>query len=125
MRPHTGQFGSFDGLDNRREVFLLLKKLGAGLPDELGDRLRAGFLQGLIGASTSGFAGKRPRVDPCGPVPAYKLFVAITGCLGVPVEAAARVLEEAVRSRDEWLDRTLTEIFGDRGSIERGSGGGP
>lgn len=97
----------FDGLDNRKTVLDLFRRLGAGLPDRLADELRAGFLRGLLNASTTGFAHRPTWVDPCSAVQAYKLFVAITGAFGVPVETGAKILEEAVRHRDEWLEGVL------------------
>lgn len=98
MRYESGQFGSFDGLDNRRTVYRCFVRMGRGVSDEVASNLRAGFLRGLIAASTTGFAGTAPRVDPCSAAEAYKLFVAITGCLGVDVTRAALALEEVTRT---------------------------
>ncbi len=106
----SDQFGAFDGLDNRKAVFHLLKRLGHGVSEEVGNARRAGFLQGLLVGSTTGFAGKMITVDACGPVESYKLFVAITGCLGVNIERAAKTLEILVRywGQDTRDDRRLT-----------------
>ena len=71
MRYDSGQFGSFDGRDNRRDVFMLLKKLGDGLPERLGNERRAVFLQGLMPHSVSSLQGKPLQVTPCNPVEAY------------------------------------------------------
>lgn len=95
-----GQFGSFDGLDNRRAVMELFVRMGDGLDEYSAARRRATFLQSLIRGSTSGFS-RTPgfSVSPCSAVDAYLLFVAITGCLDVPVERAAKLLEAEVRRR--------------------------
>lgn len=106
MRYDNGQFAPMDTLDDRREVYRLFVALGKGMPDEIGDRLRMGFLQGLIDASTCGFAGKAMRVECRGAAEAYRLFVAVTGCLGVDVSRAALALREVVRRRDDFLKAT-------------------
>ncbi len=93
----TDQFGHFDGLDNRKTVFSLLKRLGAGLPEAEANAARAGFLTGLVRSSVTCFAALPVVVPPCSAVEAYHWFVAITGVLGVPVEKGARILEEVVR----------------------------
>jgi len=101
MRYDSGQFGSFDALDNRKEVFILFERLGAGLPDKLADARRAGFLQGLIPHSLTGMADAPLVVSPCNSVEAYRLFGAITGVLGIPVEYAAIILEKAVIAQEK------------------------
>ncbi len=58
MRYDACQFGSFEGLDNRKTVMVLFNRLGRGLTDDLAGMRRAGFLQGLLQRSSSGFAGK-------------------------------------------------------------------
>lgn len=95
----TGQFGSFDGRDNRRELMILMQKLGDKAPDPKAHR--AAFLQGLIPLAVSQLAAVPLQVNPerCDPVGAYHLFVAITGCLDVPIETAAKLLDEAVRKQ--------------------------
>jgi hypothetical protein len=50
-------------------------------------------------ASVNGFADKAVDVTPCPAVQAFLLFGAITGILGVDIDAAARKLEAAVRCR--------------------------
>jgi hypothetical protein len=101
----TDQFGSFCGLDNRKTVMDLFRRLGRGLPERQAGMMRAGFLQGLIVASTS-FPSQPLIVTPCSAAEAYHLFIAITGCLGVDIDQAAGLLEEVVRhgeagNRDE------------------------
>jgi len=99
MIRDSAQFGSFCGLDNRRELMRLMVRLGEGLPDEHARRLRARFLQSLLPASTTSMAGLALSVTPCSAVEGYHLLVAITGCLGVPIDEAAARLERLVRSQ--------------------------
>jgi hypothetical protein len=92
------QFGTFDGLDNRKAIMHLLDRLGDGRSLEEGAQRRATFLRSLIRDSQSrGLSGVPMEVTPCDAVGAYHLFVAITGCLYVPIEEAARKLERLVR----------------------------
>jgi hypothetical protein len=93
----TGQFGAFDGRDNRRTILDCFRRMGGHLSEELAGMRRAGFLQGLLVASDTGFAQRPIFVDPCSAVEAYYLFVHMTGCLGIPIEKAALMLEEVVR----------------------------
>ncbi len=97
MIRDSGQFQSFDGLDNRKTVMDLFKKMGRGLPDDLAGMRRAGFLQGLVMLSGNGFKSRPMFVDPCSASEAYGIFVAVTGVLGVPIETAAVLLEQVVR----------------------------
>ncbi len=47
-------------------------------------------------------------VTPCTAAEAYHLFVAITGCLGVQVDEAARLLERVVVATEKGIhDRRL------------------
>jgi hypothetical protein len=95
----SGQFGAFDGRDNRKTVLELFVRLGNGLPDAVANIRRAGFLQALLSESRNGFASKPMTVGPCTAVEAYHLFVAICGVLGVPVETGAKLLEQRIRRR--------------------------
>jgi hypothetical protein len=86
-----GHVKTFDGLDNRREVMILLQRLGS-------DGRRARFLESLVPHSCRGFAGLPMKVaDRCDPVAAYYMLVGITNELGVPIDTAARLLEREVR----------------------------
>lgn len=88
---HHADLKTFDGLDNRRELMVLLQRLGS-------DRRRASFLRRLLPASSLPFAGVPAAVDgPCDPVAAYFCLVALCNELGVSVKEAARRLEEEVR----------------------------
>ena len=89
MRHESGQFGSFDGLDNRRELMILLQRLPS-------DEARTGFLKRIVRLSGNGFAGKQVKLGLCDPVQAYWALVNITGVLGVDINRAARILEEQV-----------------------------
>ena len=104
VRAVKKQFGTFDTLDDRRELFILMERLGKDLPEEMAKRKRAAFLQGLIPESCSAMAEQmqsRLRVNPeeCNPYGAYMLFVAITGILEVPIAIAAKLLDEAVKNQ--------------------------
>lgn len=82
---------TFDGLDNRREVMILLERLGS-------DAKRAKFLEGLIPSSLKGFAGVPMKVrGNCDPAAAYFMLVGVCNELGVSINEAARKLEEEVR----------------------------
>lgn len=81
----------FDGLDNRRELLILLERLGS-------DQRRARFLESLISRSNKGFAGSPVRIDgPCDPIAAYFILVGICNEIGVSINEAARRLENRVR----------------------------
>ena len=80
----------FDGRDNRREVMILLQRLGS-------DRRRAAFLESLIPHSLKGFAGCPMRVTGnCDPGAAYFMLVGICNELGVSINTAARRLDREV-----------------------------
>ncbi len=97
MLSQRKQFGTYDNLSDRREILGLFKRLGSGLPEGLAARLRARFLQDLIGDSQTGLNEQPMKVTPCDAVTGYLLFGAICGCLGVDIDAAARKLEALVR----------------------------
>lgn len=84
---------TFDGLDNRREVVILLERLGS-------DRRRAKFLESLMPKSINGFAGCPVQVrGTCDPIAAYFVLVGICNELGVPINYAAQKLEAIVRGK--------------------------
>jgi len=98
MRGQEGyQFGSFDAKDNRRELMILLQRLGHHLPETLARERRAVFLRKVVRMSKNGFADKAVKIQPCDPVEAYWTLTMITGCLGVDIDRAARVLDDEVR----------------------------
>lgn len=81
---------TFDGLDNRREVMILLDRLGS-------DQRRAKFLESLIPSSLKGFAGCPMRVTGnSDPVAAYYMLVGICNELGVSINTAAKKLDRIV-----------------------------
>ena len=84
---------TFDGLDNRREVLILLERLGS-------DAKRARFIESLIPLSLKGFAGCPMKVrGKCDPTAAYLMLVGVCNELGVSINDAARLLDEEVRRR--------------------------
>lgn len=95
------QFGSFDGLDNRREVLRMFERMGEGVPDDVASARRAEFLSGLMGMSRSPMAGLGLSATPATPTEAYYEFVAITGVMGVSIEEAAVKLEDMVRRKND------------------------
>ena len=85
------ELDTFDGLDNRREVMILLQRLGS-------DQDRANFISKLLTRSKKqGFATCAVKVVNCDPVSAYFMFVSCCNELGVSVNEGARLLEEEVR----------------------------
>ena len=95
------QFGTFDNAEDRREIFILMERLGGDLPMLEARKARAEYLQGLIPLSVSSLAEKPMVVNPdqCDPLPAYFLFVAIVGVLGVPIGEAAKRLDAFVTKK--------------------------
>ena len=99
MRYDSGQFGSFVGLDNRKAVMDLVRRVGGNLSELLAARMRAHVLTGLAGR-TDQLGAQAVRVGPCSSVEAYFLWAAIAGVLNQrpgAAEQAAVALEEAVR----------------------------
>lgn len=90
----------FDGLDNRRELMILLDRLGS-------DQRRAAFLCSVVSRSRNGFANTNVQVVKyCDSVTAYYMLVGICNELGVSISAAARQLDEVVR-RGPFQDGTV------------------
>lgn len=87
---HHADLKTFDGLDNRREVMILLERLGS-------DERRARFIESLIPASLNGFAGCPMKVrGVCNPVSAYYMLVGVCNELGVSINEAAQKLDREV-----------------------------
>lgn len=81
---------SFDGLDNRKEIMILLQRLGS-------DQRRARFIESLIPNSLKGFAGCPMKVrGGCDPVAAYYMIVGVCNELGVSINKAAQKLDREV-----------------------------
>lgn len=97
MIRDSGQFGSFDGRDNRRAVMDCFVRMGHGLSEFDAACRRARFLRRLVGQSAQGWSQLPAAITPCSAAEAYHLFVAITGVLGVPIDRAAMILEQEVR----------------------------
>ena len=84
------ELDTFDGLDNRKEIMILLQRLGS-------DAERARFLESLIPSSLKGFAGCPMTVSGnCDSVVAYYMLVGVCNELGVSINEAARRLDEEV-----------------------------
>lgn len=83
---------TFDGLDNRREIMILLQRLGS-------DRRRAQFIQSLLLSSRKFGGCVAEAVGDCDPVSAYFMFVSTCNELGVSINDAARQLERAVSTQ--------------------------
>lgn len=82
---------TFDGRDNRKEIIILLQRLGT-------DKSRATFIESLIPVSLKGFAGCPMKVTGnCEPVAAYFMLVGVCNELGVSINEAARRLEKVVK----------------------------
>lgn len=82
---------TFDGLDNRRSIMLLLGRLGT-------NKRRARFLEGLIPYSLKGLTGVPMKVTgECDVGTAYYMLVSVCHELGVPINTAAVKLEQEVR----------------------------
>ncbi len=82
---------TFDGKDNRKEIMILLQRLGS-------DSRRARFIESLIPASLHGFAGCPMQVHGnAGPVASYYMLVGVCNELGVSINTAARKLEAEVK----------------------------
>lgn len=85
------ELSTFDGLDNRREIIILLERLGS-------DQRRAQFLEGLIPLSLKGFAGCPMQVQgACDCCAAYFMLVSICNEIGVSINEAARRLDGVVK----------------------------
>lgn len=87
------QLDTFDGLDNRRDLMIMLKRLGSNLA-------RARFIRSLLPASGLAFAGMELQVDnprDCDPVTAYFMLISVCNELGVPIDVAAHRLEANIR----------------------------
>lgn len=84
------ELDTFDGKDNRKEIMILLFRLGT-------DARRAAFIESLIPYSLKGFAGAPMKVEGnCDPAAAYFMLVSICNEIGVSINVAARKLEKEV-----------------------------
>lgn len=78
----------------------LFARMSIGMPESVACMRRKAALERLLALSENCFAQLMVVITPCSTVEAYFLFTAITGCLGVPVEKAAKQLEEETRKFD-------------------------
>ncbi len=87
----NSELTTFDGLDNRKEIMILLDRLGS-------DEKRAAFLCELTKNSQNGFAGTQVQVvNQCDPITAYFMMVSICNELGVSVNYAAKKLDTVIK----------------------------
>lgn len=88
---HHADLKTFDGLDNRKEIMILLQKLGS-------DEKRANFIRSLLPHSLKDGLAKLPVTvsGACDPVAAYFMMVGMCNELGVSINMAARKLEAIV-----------------------------
>lgn len=94
----------FDGADNRKEIMILLHRLGS-------DRKRAQFLEALIPHSHKGFAGCPMTVNGnCDFVAAYFMLVGICNELGVSINEAASKLEKQVKEDERVTDNSTYHV---------------
>lgn len=100
----TKQFSTFDTVEDRRELVILFQRLGEGLPSPMDREVRKKWLEMLILMSMSGMDQCPVEIDveQCTPVGAYNLFVQFVGVLGVPIDDAAKLLDDCVRKKG-WL----------------------
>ena len=92
MRRNS-ELQTFDGLDNRREIMILLQRLGS-------DKARAKFIESLIPLSYKGFAGVPMKVTGnTDPSAAYFMLVGVCNELGVSINEAATRLTKWVDGR--------------------------
>lgn len=90
MSRIKSEFETFDGLDNRKEIIILLERLGS-------DQRRARFIESLIPSSLKGFAGHPMKVQGnCDAIAAYFMLVGVCNELGVPINIAAQKLDRLV-----------------------------
>ena len=90
MPGQRSELETFDGLDNRREVMILLDRLGS-------DVRRAKFLESLIPSAYKGFAECPMKVNGnCSTISAYHMLIGLCNELGVSINEAARRLDKVV-----------------------------
>ncbi len=100
----TKQFDTYDNLADRRELVILFQRLGEGLPSPMDREVRKKWLEMLILLSMTGMDECPVKIDveQCTPFGAYQIFVQIVGVLGVPIDDAAKLLDDCVWKKG-WL----------------------
>lgn len=82
---------AFDGLDNRKEIMILLQRLGS-------NERRARFIESVIPDKFKGVPGHPMKVTgPCDPVSAYFMLIGVCNELGGSINAVAKKLEDEVK----------------------------
>ena len=85
---------TFDGLDNRRELVILLERLGS-------DQARADFISSIVTRySPLGGVGCGVQVlQNCDPISAYFMLVSCCNELKVSINTAAKLLDRTVAKK--------------------------
>lgn len=98
MKP--ANFGTFDGKDNRKELYRMLKLLEKGCSEDQAKARRACFLSGLLQRG-SGMAKKGLIQEPNSTMESFAALVGITGvpAFGINIETAAKYLEKVVSTQ--------------------------
>lgn len=90
------QFGSFDGKDNRRDLWMLLERLGDGVDREEAHGRRYSYLVGMC--RLTGLPNLRVNEDvECTVSATYWAVVGLATSWGLDIEQAVRLLEMWVR----------------------------
>jgi hypothetical protein len=92
--------GSFEGLDNRRDLWKMLDRVGEGLPREMADVERARLLGGMLGTATSPAAAKGFVPQGLSTGDAYFAAIGIAGVLGADMEQFAIGLDRHLRGKE-------------------------
>ena len=97
VRYDSGQCGTFDSRDNRRDLLRMFQRIGRGESEERAAAMRAIALEKILTGASCPVVREGAAVRPVSPMEAYAVFVGITGTLGRPIEQAAVDLEEIAR----------------------------
>lgn len=85
----------FDGRDNRKELIILLEKLGS-------NEKRASFIESVIPARFKGVPGFPMKVTGhCDAVAAYFMLLNICGVLGASINDVVSQLERQIKLKDK------------------------
>lgn len=95
------QFGTLDGLDNRKAIVQMFERLGHGASEEVAAARRANVVQELLSLPCPEVVQNAKPANPLSAVEAYLAFVGMTGVLLVDPDAAAQRLENIVRGKHE------------------------
>lgn len=91
------QFGTFDSLQNRKDLMRMWNALGKGCCPEVAAVKRAAFLKRMLKQGDSPLASVVAKVKGTDSVGAYGLTVAAAQALGVDLNEAANELDRRLR----------------------------